>query len=50
LTIVLERVIGPRFIFAAVVCAAFCTAMISAAVTTLKHVGQRADSAKTRSG
>jgi hypothetical protein len=41
---------SPRFIFAALVSAAFCIAMIFAGLTTLKHVGQRVDSAKMRSG
>jgi hypothetical protein len=41
---------APRFIFAALLSSAFCIAMIFAALTTIKHLAQRADSTKMRSG
>jgi hypothetical protein len=41
---------APRFIFAALLSSAFCIAIIFAAVTTIKHLGQRVDSTKMRGG
>src|ERR1700687_2616927 len=46
-TRVLERVMAPRFIFAAL-SIAFGIAIIFAAVTTVRHLGQQAKSTKVR--
>ena len=41
---------APRFIFATLLSAAFCIAMIFAGLTTIKHLDQKANLSKVRSG